>query len=93
MPIKGGLFVIIVTALAMRTCMPIKQSCALLGFREFEPLMTYLNAEDTGFLTLYVLYTPKKPGNWSVVKNYGVNEASFSCCFYFLELNKTLVSF
>ena len=31
------------------------------GFREFEPLMTYLNAEDTGFLTLYVLYTPKKP--------------------------------
>ena len=61
MPIKGGLFVITVTALAMRTCTPIKWSCAPLGFQEFEPLMTYLNAEDTGFLTLYVLNTPKKP--------------------------------
>ena len=61
MPIKGGLFVIIVTTLAMRTCMPIKRSCAPLGFQKFEPLMTYLNAEDTGFLTLYVLNTPKKP--------------------------------
>ena len=90
---KGPLVVLILTALVMRTCTPIKQSCTPLGFREFEPLMSYLNAEDTGFLTLYVLYTPRNPGNWIVVKDYGVKEASFSCCFYLLELNKTQVSF
>ena len=58
---KGPLVVLILTALAMRTCTTIKWSCAPLGFREFEPLMTYLNAEDTGFLTFYILYAPKKP--------------------------------
>ena len=61
MPIKGGLFVLVVTALVMRTCTPIKRSCIPSGFRECEPLMMYLDAEDTGFLGLYVLYTPKKP--------------------------------
>ena len=61
MPIKGALVVLILTALAMRTCTTIKRSCAPLGFREFEAFMTYLNAEDTDFLTLYLLYTPKKP--------------------------------
>ena len=58
---KGPLVVLILTALAMPTCTPIKRTCIPSGFREFEPLMTYLNAEDTGFLTRYVLYTPKKP--------------------------------
>ena len=90
---KGRLFVLVITALILRSTMPIKRTYIPSGFREFGPLMTYLNAEDTGFLTLYVLYTSKKPRNWSVVKNYGVNEASFSCCFHLLELNKTLVSF
>ena len=58
---KGGIFVLVVTALVMRTCTPIKCTCIPSGFRGFEPLMMYLDAEDTGFLTLYVLYTPKKP--------------------------------
>ena len=47
MPIKGALVILILTALAMRTCTTIKRSCAPLGFREFETFMTYLNAEDT----------------------------------------------
>ena len=58
---KGRLFVLVITALILRSTMPIKQTYIPSGFREFEPLMTYLNAEDTGFLTLYVLYTSKKP--------------------------------
>ena len=58
---KGGLFVLVVTALVLQSTTPIKRTCIPSGFREFEPLMTYLDAEDTGFLTLYFLYTPKKP--------------------------------
>ena len=61
MPIKGPLVVLILTALTMRTCTTIKRSCAPLGFREFEPLMTFTEAKDTGLLGFYVLYTPKKP--------------------------------
>ena len=58
---KGGIFVLVVTALVLRSTTSIKRICIPSGFREFEPLMMYLDAEDTGFLTLYVLYTPKKP--------------------------------
>ena len=58
---KGGLFVLILVALIMRTSIPIKRSCAPLGYEEFEPLMTYRDPEDTGLLWMYVLYSPKKP--------------------------------
>ena len=58
---KSGIFVLVVTALVLRSTTPIKRTCIPSGFREFEPLMAYLDVEDTGFLTLYVLYTPKKP--------------------------------
>ena len=61
MPIKGGLLVLIVTFLVVRTSIPIKRSCAPLGYKEFEPLMTYRGPEDTGLLWMYVLYSPKKP--------------------------------
>ena len=61
MPIKGGLFILILVGLLIRSCMPIKQSCAPLGYEEYEPLMTYTDAEDTGLLGFYVLYSPKKP--------------------------------
>ena len=61
MPIKGGLFILILVGLLIRSCMPIKWSCAPLGYKEYEPLMTYTDAEDTGLLGFYVLYSPKKP--------------------------------
>ena len=61
MPIKGGLFVLILVALAMRTSIPIKRGCSPTGYEEYEPLMTFSETEDTGFLGLYVLYSPKKP--------------------------------
>ena len=57
---KGGLFVLILVALVMRSSTPIKRSCIPSGYREFEPLMSYRDADDTG-LGLYVLYSPKKP--------------------------------
>ena len=60
MPIKGGLFVLILVALVMRTSTPIKRGCVPSGFREFEPLITYRAVEDTGLLGLYVLYSLKK---------------------------------
>ena len=58
---KGGLLVLILVALAMRTCMPIKRSCALLGYDEFEPFMSFKETEDTGLLSMYALYSLKKP--------------------------------
>ena len=61
MPIKGGLFVSILVALIMRTSIPIKRSCAPLGYKEYEPLMSFTEAEDTGLLWMYALYSPKKP--------------------------------
>ena len=61
MPIKGGLFVLILLALVIRSSTPIKQGCSLTGYEEYEPLMTFAEAEDTGLLGLYVLYSPKKP--------------------------------
>ena len=61
MPIRGGLFVLILVALIMRTSIPIKRSCALLGYEEFEPLMLFTEPEDTGLLWMYALYSSKKP--------------------------------
>ena len=61
MPIKGVLLLLIVTALILRTSMPIKRGCVPTAFWHFEPLMSYRDAEDTGLLGLYVLYSPKKP--------------------------------
>ena len=61
MPIKGGLFVLILVCLFVRTSIPIKRSCAPLGYEEYVPFMTYRDAEDTGLLGFYVLYNPNKP--------------------------------
>ena len=61
MPIKGGLFVLILVCLFVRTLIPIKRSCALLRQEEYVPFMTYRDAEDTGLLGFYVLYSPNKP--------------------------------
>ena len=65
MVVKGGLFILIVTALAMRTSVPIKRGCIPSRFKEFEPLMSYRDAEDTGLVGLYVLYSPPRPKKWS----------------------------
>ena len=61
MPIKGGLFLLILVALVIRSSTPIKQGCSPSGYKEYEPLMSFPEAEDTGLLDLYVLYTQKKP--------------------------------
>ena len=61
MPIKGVLLVLMVTTLIHRTSIPIKRGCVPTGFQHFEPLMSYRDAERTGLLGLYVLYSPKKP--------------------------------
>ena len=61
MPVKGGLIVLILTVLIMLSSISIKRSCIPSGFENFEPFMTYLNAEDTGLLGFYLLYSPKKP--------------------------------
>ena len=58
---KGCIFVLILVALVMRSSMPIKRGCSPTGYEEYEPLMTFTKAEDTGLLGLYVLYNPKKP--------------------------------
>ena len=93
MAAKGGLFILIITALAMRTCTPIKWSCAPLGFQEFEPLMMYLNAEDTGFLTLYVLYTPKKPRKLERCEKLWCKRSLILMLLLLAGIEQTLVSF
>ena len=65
---KGGLFVLILVALVMRASTPIKQSCSPSGFQHFEPLMTFTEAEDTGLLSFYVLYSPPRPKKLSHVE-------------------------
>ena len=60
MPIKGGLFVLILIALVMRTSTPIKQGCSSSGFQHFEPFMSFTEAEDTGLLGFYSPPRPKK---------------------------------
>ena len=61
MPIKGGLSVLILVALFIRSSTPIKRGCSPSGYREYEPLMSFRDPEDTGLLWMYVLYSPKKP--------------------------------
>ena len=60
MPIKGGLFILVLVALVMQTSMPIKRGCSPSDYREYEPLMSFRDPEDTGLLWMYVLYCPKK---------------------------------
>ena len=63
MPIKGVLFLLIVVALILRTSTPIKRGYSQTGFQDFEQLIEFIEAEDTGFLGLYVLYNEKKSRN------------------------------
>ena len=58
---KGGLLVLILNFLIMRSSISIKRSCIPSGFENFELFMKYLNTEDTGLLGFYLLYNPKKP--------------------------------
>ena len=57
---KGGIFVLVITALVVRSATRIKRSCTLSGFLDFEALMTYLDAEDTGLTWMYMLYSPPR---------------------------------
>ena len=66
MPIKGALVVLILVALVVRSATPIKRSCTLSGFPDFEALMTYLDAEDTGLTWMYMLYSPPRPRKLSL---------------------------
>ena len=70
MTLRGLIFALIVVAIVVRTSTPIKRGCAPTGFRQFEPLISYNEAEDTGLLGLYVLYTPKKPKKLQRMEKY-----------------------
>ena len=61
MPIKGGLLILIIVVLVIRSTTPIKRSCIPSGYKECQPFMTYLDAEDTGLHWLYMLYSPSRP--------------------------------
>ena len=74
MPIKGGLFIIIVTALIVRSSTPIKRSCIPSGFENFEPFMTFLDSEDTGLLGFYILYSPARPKKVDTLRDAAKNE-------------------
>ena len=52
---KGCIFVLILVSLVIRSSTPIKRGCSPTGYEEYEPLMTFTEAEDTGLLGLYVL--------------------------------------
>ena len=58
---KGGLLVLILVVLLVRTSTPIRRGSFPTGYRELEPLMSYRDAEDTGLLSFYLLYTPPRP--------------------------------
>ena len=52
----------------MRSSTSMKRSCSPTGYREFEPLITLREAEDTGLLGFYVLYSPPRPKKLSHVE-------------------------
>ena len=61
MTIKGGLFILVLTALVVCSSTPIKRQCFPSGFLRFQSLMQFKNAKDTGLLWMYVLYAPPRP--------------------------------
>ena len=61
MVFNGGLFVLILSALIVRSSISIKRGCTPSGFKDFQPFMTFRDGEDTGLLGFYVLYSPPRP--------------------------------
>ena len=61
MTLKGILLTLIVVALAVRMSVPIRRACVPTGYEEFQPLISFNQAEDTNLLWMYLLYSPKKP--------------------------------
>ena len=61
MAVKGALFILVLTALVVRSSTPIERQCFSSGFLRFEPFMSFRDVEDTGLLWMYVLYTPPRP--------------------------------
>ena len=61
MTIKGGLFVLILAVLVLRSSTPIARQCFPSGFLHFQPFIHFRNPEDTGLLWMYALYTPPRP--------------------------------
>ena len=71
---KGGLFVLILVVLVIRSSTPIKRGCCPAGYKEYEPLMTFTESEDTGLLGFYVLYSPPRPKKVESCGNAAKNE-------------------
>ena len=61
MVVKGGLFILILTALVVLSSTSIAHQCFPYGVLHFQPFMHFKNPEDTGLLWLYMLYTPPGP--------------------------------
>ena len=65
---KGGLFVLIFVALIIRLSAPLKRGCSPSGYKEFKPLMSLRDPEDTGLLWMYALHSPPRPKKSSCVE-------------------------
>ena len=61
MVFNGGLFVLILSALVVRSSASRKRGCTPSGFKDFQPFITFREAEDTGLLGFFVLYSPPRP--------------------------------
>ena len=61
MTIKGILLTITVVALGLRCMSPTFRGCAPSRYEEFRHLIQFYDAEETGLLWMYVLYTPQRP--------------------------------
>ena len=59
--VKGVLFVLIGTFLVVCSLTPINWSCVSSGFKDFQPLMTFRDVEDTGLLWMYNFNNPPRP--------------------------------
>ena len=79
MTIKGILFTVIVAALGLRYMSPTFIGCAPLGYEEFRPLIQFYDAEETGLILMYVLYTPHRPKK--LTRNEKTVEYAFTDCY------------
>ena len=61
MAVKGGLFILILTALVVHSSSPIARGHEPIGYHPAQALMHFNNPVDTGLLQLYKLYTPPSP--------------------------------
>ena len=85
MVFNGGLFVLILSALVVRSSASRKRGCTPSGFKDFQPFITFREAEDTGLLGFYILYSPPRPKKVDTLRDAAKNEivhndSLIDCC-------------